>query len=145
VSELEARAYDVQMLKFGQVIDLELLDKVSSSRGTEELKEELRKQVGGWVGGWVGGIWCTLVGKPSWGISVFMRTRLPSHHDHMYGLRDVVRLSLRNPPQEVQYAREQGEWDIKIAHRTYELLALTREYTACLYAVSVLTGAQGRL
>ncbi|KAG2482730.1 hypothetical protein HYH03_018361 [Edaphochlamys debaryana] len=44
VAELEARAHDVQMLKFGQVIDLELLDKVSSSRGTEELKEELRKQ-----------------------------------------------------------------------------------------------------
>ncbi|EFJ51830.1 hypothetical protein VOLCADRAFT_103323 [Volvox carteri f. nagariensis] len=44
VAELEARAHDVQMLKFGQVIDLELLDKVSSSRGTEDLKEELRKQ-----------------------------------------------------------------------------------------------------
>jgi hypothetical protein len=47
VSELEGRAHDVQMLKFGQVIDLELLDKVSSSRGTEDLKEELRKQVRG--------------------------------------------------------------------------------------------------
>lgn len=44
VAELEARAHDVQMLKFGQVIDLELLDKVSSSRGTEDLKEELKKQ-----------------------------------------------------------------------------------------------------
>nr|A8J1V4.1 RecName: Full=Cilia- and flagella-associated protein 44 [Chlamydomonas reinhardtii] len=44
VAELEARAHDVQMLKFGQVIDLELLDRVSSSRGTEELREDLKKQ-----------------------------------------------------------------------------------------------------
>lgn len=53
VAELEARAHDVQMLKFGQVIDLELLDRVSSSRGTEELREDLKKQVRpDWVMGW---------------------------------------------------------------------------------------------
>ncbi|MEW5304835.1 MAG: hypothetical protein WDW36_007418 [Sanguina aurantia] len=44
VRELEQRALDVQMLKFGQVIDLELLDRVGSTQGTEELKEELREQ-----------------------------------------------------------------------------------------------------
>lgn len=50
VRELEQRALDVQMLKFGQVIDLELLDRVGSTQGTEELKEELREQVG--ISGW---------------------------------------------------------------------------------------------
>lgn len=34
-----------------QVIDLELLDRVSSSKGTEELKDELRKQVRAWAEG----------------------------------------------------------------------------------------------
>ncbi len=76
-----------QMLKFGQVIDLELLDKVSSSRGTEDLKEDMRRQ-------------------------------------------------------EVAYARELAEWDTRIAARTDELVALTRENTACLNAVSELTSAQ---
>lgn len=51
VRELEQRALDVQMLKFGQVIDLELLDRVGATQGTEELKEELREQVGSRVGG----------------------------------------------------------------------------------------------
>ena len=36
----------VQMLKFGQVINMDLLDKIGSSKGTEELKGELKKQVG---------------------------------------------------------------------------------------------------
>ena len=44
VKELEAKAHDVQMLKFGQVIDLDLLDKVGASKGTEELKEQLKLQ-----------------------------------------------------------------------------------------------------
>ena len=42
--ELEARAYDVQMLKFGQVIDLELLDKMGAAKGAEELKTALAQQ-----------------------------------------------------------------------------------------------------
>jgi len=44
VAELEGRAHDVQMLKFGQIINLDLLDTIGASRGTEELKEEIRKQ-----------------------------------------------------------------------------------------------------
>lgn len=44
VKELEAKAHDVQMLKFGQVIDLDLLDKVGASKGTEDLKEQLKVQ-----------------------------------------------------------------------------------------------------
>lgn len=30
-----------------QIINLDLLDTIGASRGTEELKEELKKQVGG--------------------------------------------------------------------------------------------------
>lgn len=44
LGELRARAHDVQMLKFGQIIDLELLDRIGASRGTEDLKEQLAKQ-----------------------------------------------------------------------------------------------------
>eukprot|EP00741_Cyanophora_paradoxa_P024459 tig00022075_g23616.t1 len=44
ISELEARAYDVQMLKFGQVIDLEQLERMSVNRTAEELKEKLKRQ-----------------------------------------------------------------------------------------------------
>jgi len=44
ITELEARAYDVQMLKFGQLIDLEMLDRMGSNKGAEELKEQLGKQ-----------------------------------------------------------------------------------------------------
>eukprot|EP00798_Chlamydomonas_sp_ICE-L_P007462 gene7462-603_t len=90
VSEMERKAYDVQMLKFGQVIDMDLLDRVGSTRGTEELREELKKQ-------------------------------------------------------EAKYARELAECDRKIAARTDELMALTRENTSCLNAVSDLTVAQRQL
>lgn len=41
--ELEARAYDVQMLKFGQVINLEAIESVSVNKGAEELKERVRQ------------------------------------------------------------------------------------------------------
>jgi len=44
IAELEARAYDVQMLKFGQVIDLEVLERMSVNRTAEELKEKLKRQ-----------------------------------------------------------------------------------------------------
>lgn len=44
IAELEARAYDVQMLKFGQVIDLDVLDRMRSNKGAEDLKEQLRRQ-----------------------------------------------------------------------------------------------------
>lgn len=45
VSELAGKARDVQLLKFGREIDLELLDRVGASKGTEALREELKKQV----------------------------------------------------------------------------------------------------
>ncbi len=44
MAELEARAHDVQMLKFGQEVDMELLDALGASRGTEELRAELARQ-----------------------------------------------------------------------------------------------------
>ncbi|KAK3285967.1 hypothetical protein CYMTET_6449 [Cymbomonas tetramitiformis] len=44
IAELEARAYDVQMLKFGQLIDLDVLDRMGTNRGAEDLKDALRKQ-----------------------------------------------------------------------------------------------------
>jgi hypothetical protein len=45
VAELEGRAHDVQMLKFGQEVDLELLDALGSTNGAEEaLRAELARQ-----------------------------------------------------------------------------------------------------
>jgi len=44
IAELDARAYNVQMLKFGQEIDLELLDRIGTTRGAEELQEQLKAQ-----------------------------------------------------------------------------------------------------
>ncbi|KAJ1483700.1 hypothetical protein T484DRAFT_1949413 [Baffinella frigidus] len=40
--ELEARARDVQMLKFGQEVDLEVLEKMSVNKIAEELKVQLK-------------------------------------------------------------------------------------------------------
>lgn len=72
------------------MIDLDLLDRMGASKGTEDLKEQLKAQ-------------------------------------------------------EMQYARELSEWDRKIEGRTDELMALTRENTSCLNAVTELTVAQRRL
>ncbi|KAK9811670.1 hypothetical protein WJX72_008037 [[Myrmecia] bisecta] len=44
VAELEARAVDVQMLKFGQIIDLDVLDRVGSTKGAEDLRQQLKQQ-----------------------------------------------------------------------------------------------------
>ncbi|ORX54869.1 WD40 repeat-like protein [Piromyces finnis] len=43
IVELEKKAYDVQMLKFGQVIDLEKLERMGVNKNAEELKEKLNK------------------------------------------------------------------------------------------------------
>ncbi len=43
LKELEARARDVQMLKFGQEVDLEVLEKMSGNKTAEELKLQLKK------------------------------------------------------------------------------------------------------
>jgi len=40
--ELDARARDVQMLKFGQVINLEAIESVGVNKGAEELKERIK-------------------------------------------------------------------------------------------------------
>ena len=40
--ELDARARDVQMLKFGQVINLEAIEAVSVNKGADELRERIR-------------------------------------------------------------------------------------------------------
>jgi hypothetical protein len=47
IAELEAKCMDVQMLKFGQLIDVELLDRLGASKGTEDLSEQLKQQVRG--------------------------------------------------------------------------------------------------
>ena len=44
LAELDARAYDVQILKFGQVINLGLLDKVGPAQGADDLRTALRAQ-----------------------------------------------------------------------------------------------------
>lgn len=46
LKELEARARDVQMLKFGQEVDLEVLEKMSVNKTAEELKQQLKKLEG---------------------------------------------------------------------------------------------------
>mmetsp|Transcript_35408 Transcript_35408/g.86233 ORF Transcript_35408/g.86233 Transcript_35408/m.86233 type:complete len:323 (-) Transcript_35408:76-1044(-) len=43
LKELEARARDVQMLKFGQEVDLEVLERMSVNTVAEELKAQLQK------------------------------------------------------------------------------------------------------
>lgn len=43
LNDLEARAYDVQMLKFGQVINLEAIENAAVNKGAEELKERVRQ------------------------------------------------------------------------------------------------------
>ncbi|KAJ3086753.1 Cilia- and flagella-associated protein 44 [Quaeritorhiza haematococci] len=44
LQELDERAYDVQMLKFGQVIDLERLERMGVNRNADELRERLQKE-----------------------------------------------------------------------------------------------------
>ena len=44
LSELDSRAHDVQILKFGQVINLDLLDKIGPAQGADELRAALRLQ-----------------------------------------------------------------------------------------------------
>jgi len=41
--ELDARACDVQMLKFGQVINLEAIESVGVNKGAEELRERIKR------------------------------------------------------------------------------------------------------
>lgn len=41
-SELEARAIDVQMLKFGQVVDLDALNTYTVNKSAEDLREKVR-------------------------------------------------------------------------------------------------------
>ena len=55
--ELDARARDVQLLKFGQVIDLERIESVGVNKAAEELKERIKKvettqeaALQGWLG-----------------------------------------------------------------------------------------------
>ena len=43
LNELEARCRDVQMLKFGQVVDLERIESVGVNKGAEELRTRIRK------------------------------------------------------------------------------------------------------
>jgi hypothetical protein len=43
LDELDARARDVQLLKFGQVIDLERIESVGVNKAAEELRERIKK------------------------------------------------------------------------------------------------------
>lgn len=44
ISELEEKVKNMQMLKFGRLVDLERLENVTVNRTAEELKERLRQQ-----------------------------------------------------------------------------------------------------
>ena len=44
IKELEDKVQQIQMLKFGRLVDLEKLETVSVNRVAEELKEKLREQ-----------------------------------------------------------------------------------------------------
>jgi hypothetical protein len=41
LAELEKRAVDVQMLKFGRTVDLETLERVGTNKIADELREKL--------------------------------------------------------------------------------------------------------
>jgi len=43
IRELDARARDVQLLKFGQIIDLERIESVGVNKAAEELRERIKK------------------------------------------------------------------------------------------------------
>ena len=45
---LQAKVYEIQLLKFGQRINLESLENVSVDRKTEELKQQLRAEESKW-------------------------------------------------------------------------------------------------
>jgi hypothetical protein len=44
LEELEQKAHDVQMLKFGQVIDLEKLERMGVNKNADELREKLYRE-----------------------------------------------------------------------------------------------------
>ncbi|QDZ25480.1 hypothetical protein HOP50_17g80200 [Chloropicon primus] len=44
INELQSKARDIQLLKFGQLIDLDLLDKMGVNKTTEDLKANLLRQ-----------------------------------------------------------------------------------------------------
>ncbi|KAI8853754.1 hypothetical protein BC829DRAFT_382054 [Chytridium lagenaria] len=44
LAELEMRATDVQMLKFGKIIDLEKLERMGVNKNADELREKLQKE-----------------------------------------------------------------------------------------------------
>ncbi|KAJ3223187.1 Cilia- and flagella-associated protein 44 [Clydaea vesicula] len=44
LEDMEGRAYDVQMLKFGKVIDLEKLERMGVNKNAEELREKLLRE-----------------------------------------------------------------------------------------------------
>ena len=44
VTELSAKTRDVQMLKFGQIVDLEKLEKLGATKVGDEIKEKLQKE-----------------------------------------------------------------------------------------------------
>jgi hypothetical protein len=44
LAELEKRAYNVQMLKFGQIIDLEKLERMGINKAADELRDKLQKE-----------------------------------------------------------------------------------------------------
>ncbi|KAJ3351821.1 Cilia- and flagella-associated protein 44, partial [Kappamyces sp. JEL0680] len=44
VAELAAKARDVQMLKFGQIVDLEKLEKLGVNKAADDLKEKLQRE-----------------------------------------------------------------------------------------------------
>jgi hypothetical protein len=44
LQEYEMRAHDVQMLKFGKVIDLEKLERMGVNKNADELREKIQKE-----------------------------------------------------------------------------------------------------
>lgn len=45
ITDLEARMDTVQMLKFGQLVDLNLLDKLQTRPSNDDAREKVRLQV----------------------------------------------------------------------------------------------------
>ena len=98
-----------------QVIDLDLLDKMGASKGTEELKEQLKAQEARYVRG--GGHHSSVMM-----VGACKGTKELEELDHTCDARIITHYS--NIAR--RYVKELAVWDRKIAARTDELMALTQ-------------------
>ncbi|KAF8073262.1 ABCG35 [Scenedesmus sp. PABB004] len=114
LAELAARCREMQLLKFGQVIDVALLDTIGvRNRGADELRDALRQQA---------------------------RRGAPPRRQPRSAAAQLA--EPRRVSQALAGTRELADWDARIAAKRRELLALSRENTAALELTAELARAQ---